>query len=469
MIFLSHANEARDNEFTRWLALRLASLGYPVWCDQTELLGGEKFWSDIETAIRTKTRKFLWVLSRQSNNRDSVIDEVALARRVAEAKGLADFIIPLRIDDLPKAEVNMRLAQVGIMDFTEGWAPALAQLVKKLERDGIPKDERFNPSAVAEWWLNHERRQTDVTNTPELCSSNWFPISDMPTRVYLHSLEVPLKEEGPRALDLGVPNYREKGGIFSFEAKPGMARRVKENGMLLVETVDLDLWEFQRWGHKGLRLDKAEARNIVTSLLKQAWQARCQSAGLLAYDMSGDQRCFWFPLGFTKDAKDKVHFTPIVPLPSERPSHRQMVARPLKRDGTPQKRLWHFGIQAKLIRWPRLCMAIRSHVIITEDGKPLPPEQLHKARRSQCKLWFNNKWLDCMMAAMAFLRDPAYAGHIVVPCGDDQAFTVSTRPLSFESPISFGREGFQELADEDDISDEVADEEDELEDTEDEV
>lgn len=469
MIFLSHANEAKDNEFTRWLALRLASLGYPVWCDQTELLGGEKFWSDIETAIRTKTTKFLWVLSRQSNNRDSVINEVALARRVAEAKKLTDFIIPVGIDDLPSHEANIRLGQVGVIAFKEGWAPALAQLVKKLERDGIPKDERFNPGAVAEWWRNHERRQTDVTNTPELCSSNWFPISDMPTRIYLHSLEVPLKEEGPRELALGVPNYREKGGIFSFEAKPGMARRLKDSGMLLVETVDFDLWEFQRLGHKGLRLEKPEARNIVTSLLKQAWQARCQNAGLLAYEMSGDQRCYWFPLGFAKDAKDKVHFTPIVALPSGRPSQRQLVARPFKRDGTPQKRLWHFGIQAKLVRWPKLCMAIRSHVIITEGGKPLPAEQQHKARRSQCKLWFNNKWLDCMMAAMAFLRDPDYGGHILVPCGDDQAFTVSTRPLSFESPISFGREGFQELADEDDISDEVADEDDELEDTEDQL
>ncbi|MCB1228135.1 MAG: toll/interleukin-1 receptor domain-containing protein [Verrucomicrobiales bacterium] len=463
MIFLSHANEAKDNEFTRWVALRLASLGYPVWCDQTELLGGEKFWSDIETAIRTKTTKFLWVLSRHSNNRDSVLNEVSVAGRVAKEKQLKDFIIPLGIDGLPDSEANIRLAQVGIIDFTAGWAPALARLVKKLERDDIPKDERFNPGAVADWWSNHERKKTDVTNDHELCSSNWFPINDMPERIYLHSLEVPLKDEGARELDLGVPNYREKGGIFSFEAKAGMARRLEDNGMLLVETVDFDLWEFQHQGHKGLRLDKTEARNIVTSLVKQAWQARCESAGLLAYDMSGDQRCYWYPLGFARDAKDKVHFTPVVPLPSGRPSHRQLVARPLKRDGTLQKRLWHFAIQAKMLRWPRLCMAIRSHVMITENGIPLPPEQMHKARRSQCKLWFNNKWLDCMMAAMAFLRDPDYFGHIVVPCGDDEAFTVSTRPLTFDSPVSFGRGDFRELADDDaqEEGDEVTEDEDE--------
>ena len=34
MVFLSHANP-EDNEFTLWLALRLAAEGFPVWCDLT--------------------------------------------------------------------------------------------------------------------------------------------------------------------------------------------------------------------------------------------------------------------------------------------------------------------------------------------------------------------------------------------------------------------------------------------------
>lgn len=59
MIFISHALP-EDNEFTRWLALRLAREGYPVWCDLTKLLGGEDFWSDIEDAIRNRTTKFLF-------------------------------------------------------------------------------------------------------------------------------------------------------------------------------------------------------------------------------------------------------------------------------------------------------------------------------------------------------------------------------------------------------------------------
>ena len=75
MLFISHANP-EDNEFTRWLALRLAGEGFPVWCDLTQLLGGEDFWTDIEDAIRRRTAKFLYVLSTHSNPKPGPLAEL---------------------------------------------------------------------------------------------------------------------------------------------------------------------------------------------------------------------------------------------------------------------------------------------------------------------------------------------------------------------------------------------------------
>src|SRR5437870_2936751 len=104
MLFLSHANP-EDNLFTRWLSLRLAREGYPVWCDLTKLLGGEDFWRDVEAALRDRTAKFLFVLSKISNQKQGTLDELALARRVG--KHLHDFIIPLRIDDLRSDDITI--------------------------------------------------------------------------------------------------------------------------------------------------------------------------------------------------------------------------------------------------------------------------------------------------------------------------------------------------------------------------
>ena len=61
-IFISHATP-EDNDFTIWLASRLQAYGYNVWIDKQALLGGEKFWQEIDQVIRHKARKFLMVYS----------------------------------------------------------------------------------------------------------------------------------------------------------------------------------------------------------------------------------------------------------------------------------------------------------------------------------------------------------------------------------------------------------------------
>lgn len=109
LVFISHANP-EDNEFTRWLGLQLTKHGYAVWSDVTKLIGGESFWGDIEDAIRTRTTKFLFVLSRASNGKPGALDELHLAKTVAKtignSEGVKDFVVPLRHDCRDQAAVE---------------------------------------------------------------------------------------------------------------------------------------------------------------------------------------------------------------------------------------------------------------------------------------------------------------------------------------------------------------------------
>ena len=61
-IFISHATP-NDNDFTKWLALKLITLGYDVWCDVFYLDKGVDFWKTIETEIRDNTIQFFVVMS----------------------------------------------------------------------------------------------------------------------------------------------------------------------------------------------------------------------------------------------------------------------------------------------------------------------------------------------------------------------------------------------------------------------
>ena len=186
MLFLSHANP-EDNLFTRWLALRLAREGYPVWSDLTKLLGGEDFWRDIEVAIRERTAKFLFVLSKTSNQKQGTLMELAVARKVG--RNIRDFVIPLRIDDIRHDDINIELQRLNCIDISKGWTTGYGSLLKKLQEDGIARDPRFTPDAVTKWWRDNYSVAEGVAPTPERCASNWFEFSQLPETVWLHSID----------------------------------------------------------------------------------------------------------------------------------------------------------------------------------------------------------------------------------------------------------------------------------------
>jgi len=104
MVFLSHAGP-EDNVFTRWLALQLANEGYPLWCDLTKLLGGEAFWEDIQIAYKERTAKFLFVLSRASNEKKGTLDELDCALGVSRPKKVCTRLLSSAVTTISRAEI----------------------------------------------------------------------------------------------------------------------------------------------------------------------------------------------------------------------------------------------------------------------------------------------------------------------------------------------------------------------------
>lgn len=187
MVFVSHANP-EDNDFARWLALQLANEGYPVWCDLTRLLGGEKFWEDIQNAISNRTAKFLFALSRPSNTKSGTLDELNCALGVEKKCKLKDFVITLKLDDLPYDDVYINVQRRNHIDFRSSWASGFSQLLKKLVDETVPKDVRFNPDAVSSWWRsqNEFSAEQGLLQQQDEHLSNWFPIGGVPSHINRH-------------------------------------------------------------------------------------------------------------------------------------------------------------------------------------------------------------------------------------------------------------------------------------------
>ena len=174
----------------------------------------------------------------------------------------------------------------------------------------------------------------------------------------------------------------------------------EEHGLDIGNSIELKFETFRDNGLDHPEIDRRTARNILQALFRNGFERYALSRGLLPYELSGGATYHWFKQDLIEE--DKVFFTDA----GGKRTWRQMVGfKSLSaKEGECRIRNWHFGIQARSHFWPFSGLAVRSHVAFTENGALYDSKaRQHSARRNQCKSWYNDHWLDCMLAAMSFL------------------------------------------------------------------
>ena len=225
LLFISHANP-EDNDFTRWLGIRLASAGHRISAGSVaKLLGGEEIWDTIEDAIRRHASKVVVVLSHKSQTKLGMLDEINCAISVERSSGMDGFVIPIRVDDLPFADVRANLARKNIIDFKDNWAEGFARLLQTLEREGVPRSASDGSDKVATFYRDRATATALLTNKPEQLVSNWLTIMKLPETVQLYSSNASLSELGALTKQLKVPNFRYLRLIGTFAEIGRLPRR----------------------------------------------------------------------------------------------------------------------------------------------------------------------------------------------------------------------------------------------------
>lgn len=423
VLFISHANP-EDNNFALWLTLRLAAEGYAVWCDLTELLGGEDFWKEIENVLRDRAVKFLFVTSHSSTKKDGVLQELAEAKEVAKEWKLQDFVIPLHIDN---CKTNIEIKRLNYIPFENSWSKGLAQLLKKLEKEGIPKSDSFGPSSVSAWWKEHYSSESGLVDEAEALFSNWFPISGIPEKIFVHVFQPGYS----RALLLSnskteIPTREHANGIITFASSTDFPNS---------ESI---FWKSQSYTVGDLLLDKYKDTFIdsktfnltLVDLIRQAWETRLTGGSLDLFEIASGDQCGYF----TKDLieNDWARFD-IAGFKGRR----QVVGyRTMKTKDASRKRFWHFGVSGRVYLRRKHYLAINPHVVFSNDGKTIwdSADRMHKAKMNQCSDWWNHHWRDRILATMAFLSDN---GSITLNLASDQTCEINLEPICFTSPVLF--------------------------------
>jgi hypothetical protein len=422
LVFVSHANP-EDNGFAAWLSGKLAIGGYQVWSDVTKLVGGELFWNDIEEAIRYHAAKVVIALSKISQGKSGVLDEIDLAIRVERANGFEGFVLPLRIDDLPFIDVRANLARKNIIDFHANWATGLSNLLKTLERDGVPRTITAGASALSGSLDGGLRAHARVERKPEILVANWLPIRQLPDRVDMIDVEAPIETVRSLARQFGAPAfpYLRLIGVFGDEARNEnfevgeYAAKVKYR---------LPMPKFLSGSSTDLPgLARGEARNYVANLVRQTWDASMARRGLCSFETASGALAWYLPRGLADG--NKVAFVD----DSGTKRRKQLVGWSDRRQV-----FWHAAFDARPVLVGASRIVLRQHVIFTEDGTtPIgSAARMHALRRSFCKNWWNDRWRDLLLAFFAWLSED---GCVHLPAGPSQ-FVMLDSPLRLTSSVA---------------------------------
>jgi hypothetical protein len=191
-------------------------------------------------------------------------------------------------------------------------------------------------------------------------------------------------------------------------------------------------------------LSPKQSSDCATRLLRQAWAKGVGKRGLYAAALANGKECFCFLK--TQLDSFRVYYTD----DSGKSRYRKVIS--VRRFPSGAERYWHFAIEGRPLLRPLIGYSIISHVVFSDDGLQIwnDPDRMHRARRRQCRTWWNPTWRDRILAMMGWLADED--GLVRLPVSADSLISIASHPHHFVSPVSYTT---QEVADGED--DEVLD------------
>jgi len=422
LIFVSHANP-EDNEFASWLGTRLTTAGYHVWADVLNLRGGEQFWLDIGETIKKDAIVFIVALSRVSFQKDGVLNEIALAVNTGRRLGREGFIIPIRLDDLPFSDFPEQLIRLNAIDFSANWANGFSKLLETIKEDQVPRSTSELGEALGAWQDFRLRQSASISETSESVLSNWFQIQSLPSHINFVRFNASQKDVELAFARFQSPSTQYQRLAASFADVATLQGEVCEIPLEHAYRVPLaHFLDGEETG--GPKILRPIAQNMVVGLFHEAWDQFAHSRGLFFYELSHEKAWFvpldWIPdnIATFEDENGKLRRRRLVGRSETRSVH------------------WHFAVSGTVSLVQPRHLALRPHVVFTQDGKtPLASKtRAANLRRGFCKNWWNDRWRDMLRALVAVLAEGK--GEFSVPLGGEATALIAASPIRFDVPRS---------------------------------
>lgn len=429
-IFISHATPA-DNEFSIWIASRLEMLGYKTWIDKEGLLGGERFWATIQKAIDRSVKVLLVysknIVTQEGILRQGIEDEIEYAKSIAAQYKLDDYIIPLHIDDAPY-NLAIGLPNINHIPFNTNWADGLKQLIKKLEKDSIPRNFTDDKSSFSEWYENEYISNCSIISQKELFYTSWWSAVDMPNQFYMYQFSNAAQARAIRDLNKAIPISLLSNVLSGFDNNLNfiVERDSEQIEIKPEQTFSFSLSDILY----GFESDKFPQHRDVENHFKRLLYCTIanlfRSKGLWKYEMSNRRLAYYLP---RYDKLKKIEFI----YPFNKRKKAKSILGKFEDIGT-----WHYAISIQPIIFPFIGFSIKSHILFTSDGFKIidDDKKLHSYRRKKGKRFFNEEWRDLQLAFLQQLKDSESEIKIQVSL-NEQKLKMKEWPETFWSEVGY--------------------------------
>src|SRR5690606_4754291 len=106
-------------------------------------------------------------------------NEIEIASHLARDLGDPEFIVPLR---LKAYKPHLRIAHLQYVNFSNGWAAGLAELLELLTN--VYEVPRIGGSRIEDWRASQAHGATNLVHQNEVLTSNWLTFRSVPTALF---------------------------------------------------------------------------------------------------------------------------------------------------------------------------------------------------------------------------------------------------------------------------------------------
>ncbi len=422
VVFISKATPG-DDEFVLWLAPRLEAAGYTVFADILTLEPGDRWRKIVTGTLQNSAVKMLLCCRDSTLEKNGVHEEIGIAEDLVKELGDPRFIIPLRLERYKKI---FGIGELHFVDFLGSWAKGLRDLLAALERQAVPCDSK--KISINQNWENYRKRLAiTVEDTPETLTSNWLRMVSLPDLIYYYqprgAVNHPAMEKACK--HFAYPAELKMRGFFSFAAIDEIEQGFMNAGKFKV-AADYPLTEFMEEGCEVPKVWPREAKNMVSSMFRQAWENHCREIGLYECAFS-EQAAF-------HASEEQIAIGKKIPWGREG-RRRSSMLRNIARG-----KVWQYGVSAIPVFWPYPHFKMKARVVFAElaSGKAgavlADVDKQHRYRRTICKGWRNKQWHGRLIAFLTMLRGKSE--FIELNLSSTAAIKLDASPVCFTSPVS---------------------------------